>query len=434
MDTLERRTMAKVFRRLMPLLIVCYCVAYLDRVNVGFSALEMNSDLGLTASAFGFGAGIFFLTYFFFEVPSNLMLTRFGARRWFARILFSWGLVSCATALVTGPTSFYAVRLLLGAAEAGFFPGVAFFLSQWFPSAYRARVMSYFLFAAPLSSVIGSPISGALLGMHGFMGLHGWQWLFILEGLPALVLAAIVLAIVADRPAEAKWLGSDERAWLGEQITGEQQNHVVQREYGFWEVLINPRVLLLALVHFGLVLTIYGVGFFLPQIIKEFGGSNLQTSFIATIPYFVAMVGIIVLGKRSDSRMERRFHTVVPVLVAGIALAAAALVHNPSAKVIAFSIAAFGSYGALPAFWAIATNLMPGKTAAASIAVIAALGNLGGFVGPFIMGLAKDHTGNFTSGLLILAAAGVVAGLIVLVLGRASLQNSTLVRGSLSAK
>jgi MFS transporter, ACS family, tartrate transporter len=416
MDTVERRTMKKVFTRLIPFLTVCYLVAYLDRVNVGFAALEMNKDLGLSASAFGLGAGIFFVTYFICEVPSNLLLVRFGARRWIARIMLTWGLVSGATAFTTGQTSFYILRLLLGVAEAGFFPGIVFFLTMWFPSAYRARVMGYFLIAAPLSSVIGGPISGALLSLDGSMGLHGWQWLFILEAVPAVLLSGIVLLFLQDRPADAGWLAPSERNWLGQRIAAEEQKLETVSQYSLVQVFFNPRVLLLSLTLFLLVLTIYGVSFFLPQIVKGFGMSNLETGFISAIPYAVAVVGVVWWGRRSDATKERRIHTALPALIAGLALATAALVENPAAKMIAFSIAAFGSFGALPAFWATCTNMLSGPAAAVGIAAINAISILAGFFGPVLMGLVKEHTGSFAGGLFVLAAVAIVAGGIVMVL------------------
>ena len=275
MDDVEQRTMARVARRLVPFLILCYFIAYLDRVNVGFAALEMNKDLGLTASAFGFGAGIFFLAYFVFEVPSNLMLARFGARRWIARIMFTWGLLSGVMAFVTGATGFYVVRVLLGAAEAGFFPGMIFFLTLWFPAKYRARIIGYFMAAIPLSTVIGAPVSGALLGLNGVFGLRGWQWLFILEAVPALILSVVVLMYLTDKPADATWLAADERRWLVDRLAAEERQRVTARHFSVAQALLNPRVLALSLVYFGAVATNYGLSFFLPQIVKAFGLSNL---------------------------------------------------------------------------------------------------------------------------------------------------------------
>src|SRR5436309_3390845 len=261
MHALEVRTIAKVAKRLVPFLIVCYFIAYLDRVNVGFAALTMNQDLGLSQTAFGFGAGIFFIAYFIFEVPSNLFLERFGARKWIARIMLSWGLLSGATAFITGETSFYIVRMLLGAAEAGFFPGIIFYLTLWFPATYRARIVGYFMAAIPLSSVIGAPVSGYLLGLNGFMTMKGWQWLFILEAAPALILSVIVFLFLTDRPADATWLEPEERAWLVARLEQERRQREMVRRYSVTQALLDPKVLALSLVYFGAVATNYGLSF-----------------------------------------------------------------------------------------------------------------------------------------------------------------------------
>ena len=280
MNTLETNTIAKVSSRLVPFLIICYFVAYLDRVNVGFAALTMNEDLGLSQTAFGFGAGIFFIAYFIFEVPSNLLLERFGARKWIARIMLSWGILSGLMAFIpyiaraTGlgnENTFYLIRVLLGAAEAGFFPGIIFYLTLWFPAMYRARIVGYFMAAIPLSTVIGAPISGLLLYLHGGLGLAGWQWLFIIEAVPAIILSVFVFFYLTDRPADATWLAADERDWLTERLGLEQRQREAVREYTVGQVLINPRVIGLSLVYFGAVATNYGLGFFLPQIVKTFG-------------------------------------------------------------------------------------------------------------------------------------------------------------------
>jgi D-galactonate transporter len=417
MTDLEQRTMARVAKRLVPFLILCYFIAYLDRVNVSFAALQMNKDLGLTAAAFGFGAGIFFLAYFVFEVPSNLLLAHFGARRWIARIMFTWGLLSGAMAFISGETGFYVVRVLLGAAEAGFFPGMIFFLTLWFPAAYRARIIGYFMAAIPLSTVIGAPISGALLGLDGFFGLRGWQWLFILEAVPALILSVVVLLYLTDKPADATWLAADERRWLVDRLAAEHNQRVSARHYSVMEALLNPRVLGLSLVYFGAVATNYGLSFFLPQIVKAFGLSNLQTGFVSAIPFVIGVISIVWWGRRSDAKMERRFHTAFPLFVAAAGLAAGAFLDDPTAKMVAFSIAGFGIFGALPVFWTLPTAFLSGAAAAGGIAIINSIGNLSGFAGPYVMGWVKDRTGSFTDGLLVLSAAAIVGMVIVLALG-----------------
>jgi D-galactonate transporter len=426
MHEIEARTIAKVSKRLVPFLIVCYFVAYLDRVNVGFAALTMNQDLGLSQTAFGFGAGIFFLAYFFFEVPSNLLLERFGARKWIARIMLSWGILSGTMAFIpaiAGATgignenTFYLLRVLLGVAEAGFFPGIIFYLTLWFPAEYRARIVGYFMAAIPLSTVIGAPISGALLYMHGGLGLAGWQWLFIIEALPAIVLSGVVFFYLTDRPVDATWLAPDERAWLAERLALEQRQRQAVRDYSVMEALLNPRVLGLSLVYFGAVATNYGLSFFLPQIVKTFGLNIFLTTVVSAMPYAVGVVGMVSWGRRSDRAVERRFHTAFPLFVAAAGIAVSTVFDDPTLKMISLCVAGFGIFANLPVFWTLPTAFLSGAAAAAGIAVINSIGNLAGFAGPFAMGWIKDHTGSYTGGLLLLAALGILAMGIVLLLG-----------------
>ncbi len=413
---LEQRAIASVSRRLVPFLIGCYFVAYLDRVNVGFAALTMNQDLHLSAAAFGFGAGIFFIAYFFLEVPSNLMLERFGARRWIARIMFTWGLISGATAFVRGETSFYAVRVLLGIAEAGFFPGIIFFLTLWFPAVYRARIIGYFMAAIPLSTVIGAPISGLLLGLDGVLGLKGWQWLFILEAVPALILSFVVYAYLTDRPAEAEWLPADERDWLVARLRQEHATRDAARRYSVAEALGDPKVLALSVVYFGATATNYGLSFFLPQIVKAFGVSNAQAGLITALPYVVGTIAIVWWPRHSDRQLERRFHLAAALFVACAGIAASTALANPVLKMVALTIAGAGIFACLPVFWTLPTAFLSGAAAAGGIALINSIGNLAGFAGPYVVGVLKDATGSYTPGLLSLAGAGLVAMVVVLVL------------------
>ena len=426
MHAVEVRTIAKVARRLVPFLIVCYFIAYLDRVNVGFAALTMNQDLGLSQTAFGFGAGIFFIAYFIFEVPSNLLLERFGARKWIARIMLSWGIISGmmaftpAIARFTGlgnEYSFYLIRVLLGAAEAGFFPGIIFYLTLWFPTEYRARIVGYFMAAIPLSTVIGAPISGALLYLHGGLGLAGWQWLFIIEALPSIILAGVVFFYLTDRPAEAAWLAPDERKWLAERLELEQRSRKAVRDYTVLESLVNPRVLGLSMVYFGAVATNYGLGFFLRQIVKAFGLNIFLTTLVSATPYVVGTIGMVWWGRRSDRVAERRFHTAFPLFLAAVGIAVSTALDDPLLKMISFCIAGFGIFACLPVFWTLPTAFLSGAAAAAGIAVINSIGNLAGFAGPFAMGWIKDHTGSYAGGLLLLAALGIIAMGMVLMLG-----------------
>jgi MFS transporter, ACS family, tartrate transporter len=425
MDTVETRTIAKVSMRLVPFLIICYFVAYLDRVNVGFAALTMNKDLGLSQTAFGFGAGVFFLAYFIFEVPSNLLLEKFGARKWIARIMLSWGILSGAMAFIpaigraTGlgnEHSFYLVRVLLGAAEAGFFPGIIFYLTLWFPAEYRGRIVGYFMAAIPLSSVIGAPISGALLYLEG-SGLAGWQWLFIIEAVPAILLSVVVFYYLTDRPADATWLAADERAWLAERLTLEQRQRQAVHNYTIMESMLNPRVLGLSLVYFGAVAMNYGLSFFLPQIVKTFGLSTFLTTLVSAAPYAVGVFAMVWWGRRSDRKAERRFHAAFPLLIAAAGIAASTALDDPTLKMISFCVAGFGIFASLPVFWTLPTAFLSGASAAAGIAVINSIGNLAGFAGPFAMGWFKDQTGSYAGGLLLLAALGIMAVGIVLALG-----------------
>ena len=416
MEPLEHRTIAMVSARLVPFLIVCYFVAYLDRVNVSFAALTMNKDLGLSASAFGFGAGIFFLAYFLFEVPSNLFLERVGARKWIARIMFTWGLLSGGMAFIVGETGFYVVRVLLGIAEAGFFPGIIFYLTLWFPAVYRARIVGYFMAAIPLSTVIGAPVSGLLLGLDGFMGMKGWQWLFILEAAPALILSVVVFFFLTDRPADAAWLEPEERTWLVARLEQERQQREMVRRYSVTQALLNPKVLALSLVYFGAVATNYGLSFFLPQIVKAFGVSNFQAGLIAALPYVVGLVSIVWWGRRSDRKLERRFHLAFPLFVASAGIAISTALNDPTMKMAALSLAGFGIFGCLPVFWTFPAAFLSGAAAAGGIALINSIGNLAGFAGPYAVGRIKDLTGSYTVGLLSLSAVGFIAMLIVLAL------------------
>jgi ACS family tartrate transporter-like MFS transporter len=417
MAELEQRTMAKVSARLVPFLMLCYFVAYLDRVNVGFAGLTMRHDLALSNAAFGFASGILFLTYFLFEVPSNLFLHRFGARKWIARIMLSWGIVSGADAFVTGPYSFYLVRLLLGAAEAGFFPGIIFFLTLWFPGVYRGRIVAWFMAAIPASSVIGAPVSSLLLYLDGVGGLRGWQWLFIAEAIPALILSVVCYFYLTDRPADATWLAPEERQWLAGRLAAEERQRLDAEHLSIGRALTDWRVLTLALVYFGGVATNYGVTFWLPQIIQGFGGlSKLEIGLITAIPYLVGTITMVMWGRRSDRTMERKGHVAIPLAVAAVGIALAGMVADPTLKMTLLSIAGFGVFANLPVLWTLPATFLSGAAAAAGIAVINSLGNLAGFVGPFAMGWIRDATGSFSGGLYLIAALALVGCIAVLLL------------------
>jgi MFS transporter, ACS family, tartrate transporter len=416
-DPLERETIARVRRRLIPLLFFCYFAAYLDRVNVGFGALTMNKALGFTSAVFGLGSGIFFIGYFIFEIPSNLMLARVGARRWIARILLSWGILSGLTAFVWSANSFYAIRFLLGLAEAGYYPGIILFLTWWFPAKYRSRMIAQFMMAIPIAVVSGSVISGFLLGLDGVLGVQGWQWLFIVEALPAIVLAGVVYFWLTDGPQDAKWLTAVQRDWLVGRLAAERAQRESIRQYRLGETLRNPRVWGLTLVYFGQNVAGYGFVLFLPQIVKQFGLSNVQTGFVSALPFLFGLGALLLWAWNSDRTGERSRHCAAACLMQGVFLMSCLVIHNPVLMMVALILAQMGSAGIAPTFWALPTAMLSGSAAAGGIALINAVGNLGGFLGPYAMGVIQDATGSFPLGLLAIAMGAVVAGVVVLALG-----------------
>lgn len=401
-----RSILRKVAWRLIPLLGVLYFFAFLDRVNVGFAALTMNADLGISAAAYGLGAGIFFIGYVLFEVPSNVMLARFGARVWIARIMLSWGLLSGAMAFITGPNSFYVVRFLLGVAEAGFFPGIIYYLTCWFPAEHRARIIATFMIALPLSSVIGAPLSTALLDID-WLGLAGWQWMFLFEAIPTVLLAGVVLILLTDEPAKAKWLSADEATWLAGAVEKGQarQPGAAHHSTSLREALTSPTVWLYGVVYFGILVGLYGFSFWLPQIISSLGElSNFEVGLATTVPYAFACIALVAWGKHSDATGERALHVALPALFGAAALLASGATANPMLNFLALALAAIGIYAPLPAFWAFATQGMRGAAAAGAIALINSIGNLGGFLGPAAIGFAKERTGSYAASLMVIAA------------------------------
>jgi MFS family permease len=344
------------------------------------------------------------------------MLERFGARKWIARIMLSWGILSGAMAAIQGEYSFYLVRVLLGIAEAGFFPGIIFYLTLWFPGVYRARIIGWFMAAIPLSSVFGSPVSGFLLNMHGFAGLAGWQWLFIIEAVPAVILSVVVWFYLTDRPADARWLAPEERQWLQRRLDAERATRTAAHEISVRQVLLNPKVLALSVVYFGAVATNYGTAFWLPQIVKGFGLSNAMTGIVTAIPYVVGTLGMIWWGRRSDAKMERKGHAAVALAIAAAGIGFSTLFDDPTMKMVLLSIGAFGVFAVLPVFWTFPTAFLSGAAAAAGIAVINSVGNLAGFFGPFAMGWMRDLTGSFAAGLWLIAACAVVGMIVILML------------------
>ncbi|MBB5046172.1 ACS family tartrate transporter-like MFS transporter [Rhodopseudomonas rhenobacensis] len=414
----EKRTLRKVSMRIVPFVMLLYFVAFIDRVNIGFAALTMNKDLGFSPSVFGFGAGIFFFGYFLFEVPSNLILNKVGARIWIARVMITWGLISGAMAFVQGSTSFYVLRFLLGAAEAGFFPGIILYLSFWFPARQRAAMTAIFMAAAPLSTVLGSPVSGALLEMHGLMGLSGWQWMFIIEAIPALILGVVVLFYMTDRPEQAKWLKDDERNWLVGTMDAETAKKAGTASHSIWRGLADLRVIALAMVYFGTSAGLYTLGIWAPQIIKEFGLTSLQVGFLNAIPGVVAVIAMVLWARHSDRSGERTWHVVSACLLAAGGLVLAGFAGTVIAVLLALSLVNIGISSAKPPLWSMPTMFLSGSAAAAGIATINSIGNLGGFIGPAMIGWIKDLTGSFQGGLFFVAALLVLSAFLTLVLAR----------------
>jgi ACS family tartrate transporter-like MFS transporter len=399
--------------RLVPFLFLLYIVAYLDRINVGFAALQMQQQFSFTDAVYGLGAGIFFAGYFCFQVPSNLALQRVGARRWIALLMMVWGVISTGMMFVSGPRSFYVLRFLLGAAEAGFFPGVIFYLKSWFPARARARTVARFMTAAPLSGVVGGPISGALLGLHLSGGLAGWQWMFLMEGIPAVLLGGVALVYLVDRPEEAMWLSGDERDWLLGTLRREREELVVESRT--FSALAMPRIWMLALVYFGLNTVSYGVSLWLPKLIKSLSGvSNLTVGLLSAIPYVAAALAMVAVGLHSDRSSERRWHTALPAFAGALALMGAAYSTSVGPSIVLISVAVLGVFSMMGPFWAMPTSFLSGAAAAAGIAIINSIGNLGGFFGPLVIGMVRTSTGQFKGGLLLVSAALAVSGVVAL--------------------
>jgi len=403
--------------RLMPFLFLLYIVAYLDRINVSFAILQMRGPLHLSDRVYGRAAGMFFGGYFLFQVPSNIVLEKVGVRRWITGLMVVWGVVSCSMIFIRGPVSFYVLRFLLGAAEAGFFPGMILYLKYWFPASARARAVAWFMTANPLAGAVGSPISGALLGMHRG-GLAGWQWLFILEGMPAVVLGTAVYWVLTDGPAEAKWLSEEQRGWLLGELEREQESNSGGASSGIWDVLANGKIWLLSLVYFGIPACMYGVTLWLPSAIRSLSTLGyFSTGLVAAVPYFVTAVVMVLVARHSDRSGERRWHTALPGLAGAVALGVAAYGWTPVLVIAGMSLGMVGAQSMAGPFWALATSRLSATGAAASIAVINSVGNLGGYFGPYIIGWARSDGGSFRGGLLAVGAVLAVSAGMVLVVG-----------------
>jgi D-galactonate transporter len=413
-QTDEARTYAKVTWRLIPLLFMCYVVAYLDRVNVGFAKLQMLKDLGFSETVYGLGAGIFFIGYFVFEVPSNIILHKVGARVWIARVMITWAIISAATMFVTTPGMFYLVRFLLGVAEAGLFPGVILYLTYWYPSKRRSKMIALFMTGIPIAGVIGGPVSGWIMhSMGGMNGWAGWQWLFLIEAIPSVVMAVAVLACLQDRVADAKWLTAEERKLIADDIAQDQKQ---TQSHSLRDGFTNPRVWLMCGIYFFFAVGLYGTGFFLPTLIKNSGATDpLVVGMLTMLPYAVATVAMILVSRSSDARRERRWHITAPAWLGALAwIVAVQFSHNLVIAMIALTVVTSCVIITISQFWCLPTAILSGAAAAAGIAVVNSLGNLSGFLGPFFIGWVSDKTHSTDIGLYVMAASIFIGGAIVL--------------------
>jgi MFS family permease len=417
-DPLEVATMRRVSLRLLPFLMLAYLVCYIDRTNTGFAALQMNKAIGLSGTVFGLGGGIFFVGYFLFEVPSNLALERFGASKWICRIMITWGLVSAGMALAAGPTSFIAIRFLLGVAEAGFFPGVILYLTYWFPAEHRARIVGIFMVSIPVSGFIGSPISGALLGLDGVAGLAGWQWLFIMEAAPAVLLGFVCLIWLTDRPAHAAWLPNDQKRWLTARLEAEAAQAKRVPHLSAWQVIRNPVVLAMAVVYAGGATASSGLGLWQPQFIKSFGLTNVEVGWVNALPYIFSAFAMIWWGHRSDKRNERMWHIAVPLALSGITLALCIPFNGFIATIALLCVCVVCTSVTRGPFWALASEYLSKPSAAAGIAMINALGTGCGFICNAAMGSIYDATHSYPMAMLPIVAFVAAGTVVLLLIGR----------------
>lgn len=417
----EKALVRKMAWKVLPFLLLAYLICIIDRLNVGLAALTMNAELGFTATVYGWGAGLFFIGYFIGEVPSNLILSKVGARIWFARIMITWGIFAIAMGFITGDVSFFVIRFLLGVAEAGFFPGVIYYLTLWFPAEYRGRIFGLFLIISPLNNTIAAPLGGLILKyFDGTMGYPGWRWLFIIEGIPTIFLAYLCLRVVIDRPDNATWLTDKEKAHLRDKLAREAASRTETKHLSIWQTLGHPKVLLFAVVYTSLAIGIYGLSLWMPQIIK--GGLTtdpLKIGLIMAIPYLIATICMVLWSRHSDKTGERIFHCAGALALGAAGMVASAYIGSPILAMVAITVAAIGMYCSQPVFWAMPTGYLSGVAAAGGIAFINSVGNLGGFVGPYAMGWFKDNTANgFQAGLTFLAACLLVGSIVAVIVGR----------------
>ena len=416
---LERETIHRVARRLLPVLMLDYFCASLDRANVGMAAMTLRSDLGFTNAQFGFGAGIFFVGYFLAEIPSNLILNQVGARRWISRILMTWGIISGLTAFVWNDWSFYGLRFLLGLAEAGFFPGMVLYMTWWFPAYYRSRMTALFMSAGVVSQIIGPPIGGLLLRLHGMFGLVGWQWLFILEAVPSIIMCFVTWRLLEDRPADAAWLRPDQRVWLTEQLTKERTERDAIQKYSLRQAFSSTKLWLLTLVEFGHQVAGYGLVFFMPLIVKGLGVATGWVGIVSALPFLCGLGSMLAWGYHSDRTRERVWHAAAALLLVAAGLAACTVIGagRPTMMLVALCVAVIGNQAVAPCFWSIPGTMLTGAAAAGGLAMINSLGNLGGWFGPLLYGAVKDATGSTSLALLFLATGPVLSAIVLVLVG-----------------
>ena len=413
----EKQLISKITWRLMPFLGILYLIAYIDRQNVSYAKLQMVGDLGMSEYAYGLGASLFFIGYFIFEVPSNLLLDRFGASRWFARILISWGAVTVALAYTQNATMFYILRFLLGACEAGFFPGVLYLLTLWYPSAYRGRMVGLFMIFSAFANAIGAPLGGMLLDLNGLYGVAGWQWVFLVTGIPAILAGFVTLLYLPDLPSKAPFLDDTEKKWLKDRLAVENSGMEQSAADGF-KALINPRVLLMALCYIGFPLAAYGLSYWLPTIVKNFGVSNTTNGFLNIIPWLLVAIALYAVPAAADKAESKTPYIVIPALVGAVSLVLSAVIPDHTLQFVFLSIAAAGIFAGQPVFWSLPSRFLQGAGAAAGLAAINSVGNLGGFIAQNVVPWIKDSTGSTIAPMFFLAACLLAAALLVLVVGR----------------